>query len=185
MISDKQLANDYLAGDREALESLIRRYLKPIYSFIYRYVYNEKDAEDITQDVFVKVWKNFGRFDVRRSFKTWIFSIAKNAAFDFFKKKKALNFSQMENQYKNGSFLDNLTDGAPLPQETLKQAEAAFSLNAALEKLSPKYRMTLFLRYNDHFNFREIAEALEEPLHTIKSRHRRAILMLKKILHPN
>ncbi len=68
MISDKQLANDYLAGDRRALESLIQRYLKPIYSFIYRYVYNAKDAEDITQDVFVKVWEKFKQFDVHRSF---------------------------------------------------------------------------------------------------------------------
>ena len=51
-----------------------------------------------------------------------------------------------------------------------------------MSQLTPKYRMVLFLRYNDHFNFREIAEALDEPLNTIKSRHRRALILLKKLL---
>ena len=91
--SDEQLVWDYLKSDEKSLELLIRRYLKPIYSFVYRYVGKAHDADDVTQDVFVKVWRNLKKFDREKSFKTWIFAIAKNTAFDHLKKKKAIPFS--------------------------------------------------------------------------------------------
>ena len=86
--SDKQLIINYLKGDEKSLELLIQSYLKPIYSFVYRCTGNTQDAEDVTQEVFVKVWRNLKKFDQRKSFKTWIFAIAKNTAFDHLKKRK-------------------------------------------------------------------------------------------------
>ncbi|MBI4159946.1 sigma-70 family RNA polymerase sigma factor [Candidatus Wolfebacteria bacterium] len=81
--------NDWLRIIGEvSLELLIRRYLKPIYGFTYRYVGAGQDTEDVTQETFVKVWRNLKKFDQNKSFKTWIFSIAKNTAIDFLKKKK-------------------------------------------------------------------------------------------------
>ena len=77
---------------------------------------------------------------------------------------------------------ETLSDPSPLTDELLEKADMAHILTSAMDKLSPKYRMVLFLRYNDHFNFREIAESLGEPLHTIKSRHRRALFKLKELL---
>lgn len=180
--SDQQLIADYLAGDEKSLEVLFGRYFKSIYSFTYRYVGGGQDAEDVTQDVFVKVWRHIKRFDQNKSFKTWIFSIAKNTAIDFLKKKKTIPFSEFENEDGENMITETLADPSPLPQELLERAGVAQMLTSAMEKLSPKYRMVLFLRYNDHFNFREIAESLGEPLNTIKSRHRRALLMLKKLL---
>ena len=180
--SDAQLITDHLVGDEKSLEVILSRYLKPIYSFAYRYVGDGQDAEDITQEVFVKVWRNLKKFDQNKSFKTWIFSIAKNTAIDFFKKKKAIPFSKFENDEGENMLTETLADPSPLPQELLEKAGMAQMLNSAMKKLSPKYRMVLFLRYNDHFNFREIAESLEEPLHTITSRHRRALIQLKKII---
>ena len=204
--SDEQLIAEYLSGDEKSLEILFGRHLKPIYSFTYRYVGGGQDAEDVTQEVFVKVWKNLHKFDPHRQnkspapyrtskassgsgFKTWIFSIAKNTAIDFLKKsrsasggKKAIPFSKFENEEGENMITETLADPSPLPQELLERAGIAQMLNSAMEKLSPQYRMVLFLRYNDHFNFREIAESLEEPLHTITSRHRRALIQLKKIL---
>ena len=187
--SDSQLITDYLAGDEKSLEALFGRYLKPIYRFAYRYVGGGQDAEDVTQEVFVKVWKHLERFDQSKSFKTWIFSIAKNTAIDFLKKsrsasggKKAIPFSEFENENGENIITETLADPSPLPHELLEKAGVAQMLNSAMEKLSPKYRMVLFLRYNDHFNFREIAESLGEPLHTITSRHRRALVILKNLL---
>lgn len=180
--SDEQLIADYLAGDEKSLEILIKRYLKPIYSFVYRYVGNPQEAEDITQDVFVKVWKNLKKFNQGRSFKTWIFSIAKNASLDFLRKKKATPFSKFENGEGENTLIGTLADSSPLPDEILERAGIAEMLNAVMKRLAPKYRMVLFLRYNDHFTFREIAEILGEPLNTIKSRHRRALIMLRKLL---
>jgi RNA polymerase sigma-70 factor (ECF subfamily) len=178
----RQLTSNGVKGDEKSLEILIHRYLKPIYSFVYRYIGNEQETEDITQEVFVKTWLNLKKFDRNRSFKTWIFSIAKNASLDFLKKKKAILFSEFEKEDGGNVIIDSLADPSPLPQEILEKSDMAKILNVALEKLPPSYRMVLFLHYNDHFTFREIAEIFGEPLNTIKSRHRRAILILRKML---
>ena len=181
-ISDKQLIINYLEGDEESLKILVKRYLKPIYSFVYRFIGDNHNAEDITQEVFIKVWRNLKKFNQQKNFKTWIFSIAKNTSIDWLKKKKTVPFSNFENQKGENTLIKTLTDPAPLPNELLERADISQMLTSVIEKLSLKYRMVLFLRYNDHFNFREIAEALGEPLHTIKTRHGRAIKMLKKLL---
>ncbi len=70
---DEKLIADYLAGDEQSLELLIKQYLKPIYSFVSRYVGNGQEAEDITQEVFVRVWRSLKKFDQTKSFKTWVF----------------------------------------------------------------------------------------------------------------
>ncbi len=180
--SDQQLIADYLSGDEQSLELLIRQYLKPIHSFVYRYVGSAPEAEDITQEVFVRVWRNLKKFDQNKSFKTWIFSIAKNASLDYLKKKKAIPFSEFDTEEGGNRITDTLVDPSPLPQELLERAGMAEMLNAAMERLSPRYRMVLFLRYNDHFNFREIAESLGQSLNTVKSQHRRALVILKNLL---
>ncbi|MBI2515114.1 sigma-70 family RNA polymerase sigma factor [Candidatus Wolfebacteria bacterium] len=188
--SDAELVVKYLEGDGASLEFLIKRYVKPIYGFVYKYVENAKDVEDITQDVFVKMWRNLkkpilglprGFNPDKGSFKTWIFQIAKNTAIDFLKKKKATPFSAFENEAGENTFTETLIDLAPLPQELLEKAGMAQMLNSVMEKLSPKYRVVLSLRYNDHLTFREIAESLGGSLNTVKSRHRRALVMLKNI----
>ncbi len=181
-IGDEILIRKYLAGDEQSLELLIGQYLKPIYSFVSRYVGNSQEAEDITQEVFVRVWRNLKKFDQNKSFKTWIFSIAKNASLDFLKKKKAIPFSEFDTEEGGNRITDTLADPSPLPLELLEKAGMAKILNVAMEKLSPKYRMVLFLRYNDHFNFREIAESLGESLNTITSRHRRALIVLRNLI---
>jgi len=180
--SDEQLIARYLKGDEESLEFLIKKYLQPIYSFVARYVGGQGDAKDITQEIFLKVWKNLKKFDSQRSFKTWIFSIAKNASIDFLRKKKALPFSAWKNEKGDNALTETLADPSPLPDELVARADAGEKLRLTMELLVPNYRTVLYLRYNDHFTFREIAETLEEPLHTIKSRHRRALIMLKKLL---
>lgn len=158
--------------DEKSLEILIKQYLKPIYNFVYRYAGNAQDAEDITQDVFVKVWRNLKKFDRQKSFKAWIFTIAKNTSIDFLKKKKTIPLSSF----------DTLIDPSPLPYEILEQKGMGEMLSRAINKLSPKYRTVLSLSYNKHLTFREIAESLNEPLNTVKSRYRRALIILKKFL---
>ena len=190
---DQQLIADYLQGDEASLELLIKRYLKPIYSFIYRYVENAQDAEDATQEVFVKVWKHLEKFDQSKSFKTWIFSIAKNTAIDFLNKKKTIPFSEFsarggsafggENEDGGNIIADTFADTAKSSQEIFERKETAQMLKSAMAELSPKYRAVLSLRYNSDFNFREIAETLGEPIDTVKSRYRRAFIILKNLFN--
>ena len=182
MDSDQKLIADYLGGDERSLEILIHRYLKPIYSFVYRYIGNGEAAEDITQEIFVKAWRNLKKFNQNKSFKTWIFAIAKNTSIDWLGKKKTIPFSEFENEKGENKFIERLADPTSLFDELLERVGIEEMLNAAINQLAPKYRMVLFLRYNDHFTFREIAEVLREPLNTIKSRHRRSIAILRKLL---
>ena len=180
--TDEQLVESYLNGEKEALELLIKRYLKPIFGFVFSYIKNSEDAEEITQDAFFKAWKNLKKFDKEKKFKTWLFSIAKNTALDFLKKKKPLLFSTIEEDGKENSIIGKIPEPSPLPDEILNRADLAEELNLAMDKLSPKYREVIFLYYKEQFNFREISELLNEPLDTIKSRHRRAIIDLREIL---
>lgn len=180
--SDEHLVERYLAGDEASLEMLVKRYLAYIYSFIYRFVGASDYAEDITQDTFVRVWKNLKKFDQQKSFKTWIFSIAKNASIDFLKKKKTLPFSYFENEKGENVLSETLYDESPLPSEVFEQKELAEKVHVFIDSLSPSYRVVLFLHYNEHFTFQEISDSLEESIHTIKSRHRRALALLKKMI---
>ena len=180
--SESELISEYLNGDEKALEILIQRFLNPIYSFVYRHIGDQKEAEDITQEVFIKCWKNIKKFDPEKNFKTWIFSIAKNTSIDFLRKKKNINFCDLEDEDGIGEWADNIEDSAPLPDKIFEQKNLAETLHNAINQLPVKYRMVLFLHYNDHFNFREISETLGESLNTVKSRHFRGIRMLKTIL---
>ena len=85
--SDNEIIIQYLNGDKDAFTEIVNRYLKLIYNFTYRLVGNEKVAEDISQEVFLKAWKNIKKFDLEKNFKTWIFSIAKNTAIDYLRKR--------------------------------------------------------------------------------------------------
>jgi RNA polymerase sigma-70 factor, ECF subfamily len=162
---DEQLVDGYLKGDAQALEVLIWRYLKPVYNFSYRRVGNVQEAEDVTQEVFVKVWRNLKKFDRNKSFRAWIFSIAKNTVIDFLRKKKTVSLSE----------IDAETLAAPVSLADKIES-------SVLRKLSPVYRAVLSLYCNGHLNFREIAETTGESINTVKSRHRRALLRLKKLL---
>ena len=168
--------------DEKEFSLLVSRYLKPVHSFLFRYAGSREEAEDLTQETFARVWKNLKKYDPGKSFKTWIFAIAKNAAVDFLKKKKSIPLSRFEDEEGNNPVLDSLADPEPLPEELFSRRELGDILSLAMEKIPAEYRMVLFLHYNDHFTFREIAESLEEPLNTVKSRHRWALFMLKDLL---
>ncbi|OGY40909.1 MAG: hypothetical protein A2Y82_03510 [Candidatus Buchananbacteria bacterium RBG_13_36_9] len=183
-LSDEQLVYDYLKHkDDQSLEILIARYLKPIYGFVYKHTNLLNEAEDISQEVFVKVWRNLKKFDQNKSFKTWLFQIAKNTAIDFMRQKKNIPFSAFETDEGDNPLTNSLIDQKPLPTEIFDQKNLAEKLTESINKLSEKYRQVLDLHYNNQFTFQEIAETLNEPVDTIKSRHRRAIIELREMLN--
>ncbi len=179
---DEQLVSDYLGGNENAFSIIVRRYLKSIYNFIYRLIGNVAEAEDITQNVFLSAWKNIKSFKREESFKTWIFSIARNAAIDWLRKKKNITFSDLEKENEEGLIEDTLIDPAPLPEELLTSFEDKRKLEEAINQLPLLYREVIFLYYNNDFTFEEIGKILNKPLNTVKSQYRRALFMLKNIL---
>jgi RNA polymerase sigma factor (sigma-70 family) len=183
--SDKQLVKDYLRGNEDALNVLIGKHLKSVYGFVYSRIgdpYCAGDAEDITQEVFVKAWRNLKKFDCKKNFRTWIFSIAKNTTIDWLRKKRTVPFSAFENAQGQNVFLQTIGDKRPLADEVSERANMAQIARVAADKLLPKYQTALASYYDDNLNFREIAQRTGESLNTVKSRHRRALLMLRKIV---
>ena len=188
--SDEEIILLYKNGDKEAFKKLIDRYTAPLYNFAARLA-GRNDAPDIVQEVFIKVWKNINRFDENKaSFKTWIFTIAKNATTDFLRKKKSLLFSDLNNPTRSdlddNSFEENIPDENLLPDETLQKMEEKTAdekfLNDLLAGLRPIYQEILALHYQEEMTFEEIGKVLAKPLNTVKSQHRRALLELRKII---
>ncbi len=180
--SDEQLISLSLKGENAALETLIARYLKLVYYFVFKYVQNRTDAEDITQEVFVKVWRNLRKFDQTKAFRPWLYQIAKNTSLDFFKKKNTVPFSNIDAVLGSEWLAQNIADTSPLPEALTDQALLTEKFTAIIKKLSPKYAATILLRHGQNLNFREMADKGQEPINTVKSRYRRAILSLKKLM---
>lgn len=181
-LADKQLVNKYRHRDGKSLEILIKRYLNSVYRFVYTYVHNAQEAEDITQETFLKMWRNIKKYDSKKHFKTWLFTIAKNTALDFMKKKKTIPFSQFENNEGHNFLTESLADPSSLIEQKTESFDILRFVQKRIEKLMPKYRLVLSFYYGENLNFREIAGKLNEPLNTVKSRHRRALIQLKESL---
>ena len=114
--SDNEIIELYKNGEKEALKYLIERYASPIFNFV-AHLTNRNDAPDIVQDIFIKTWKNIKRYDSKKaSFKTWIFTIARNSVTDFWRKKKNILFTEIEE-----SFSENIPDENLLPDEVLQK----------------------------------------------------------------
>lgn len=180
--TDIQLMADYLNKDENALKILIARYLKPVYVFVYTIVKNTQDSEDITQEAFVKMWKNIKKYDKEQVFKTWLFAIAKNTALDYLRKKKSFVFSDFEGQEENNIFANMFIDPSPLPDEVFTLKEDKNFLSGLLNQIAAAYKEVLLLRYNGQYTFAEIGQILGKPLDTVRSQHRRALMSLRKIL---
>ncbi|HLM83904.1 MAG TPA: sigma-70 family RNA polymerase sigma factor [Candidatus Bathyarchaeia archaeon] len=178
---DKQLIAKVLDGEEGVFAEIVKVYLKPVYNFVYRLAGDRDVADDLTQETFVKAWKNLARFDQNKNFRTWLFTIAKNTAFDYFKKKKEIPFSTFTDE-EGDNWLENISGDEILPDEIMERANLAEELENILQKLPPHYRAILLLHYKEDFSLHEIAEILDEPYNTIKSRHQRGMGNLKELL---
>lgn len=184
IMTDDELISSYKSGKQESFKDLVEKYTSPLYNFIARLT-NKTDADDIVSEVFIKIWKHLDSFDsTKSSFKTWIFTIAKNASTDFLRKKKSLVFSEISDNDKenSNSFAENIPDEALLPDAALQKLQDSSLLNKLIDNLPFHYKTVIILHYQEEMTFIEISRVLGEPLNTVKSRHRRAILELRKKL---
>jgi RNA polymerase sigma-70 factor, ECF subfamily len=176
---DNKLIENFLSGEVIAFEILLKKYLTPTYNFIFRFTKERTLAEDLAQETFLKAWKNLKRYDKSRNFKTWLFTIAKNTTYDYFKKKKTTPFAFFENE-EGYNKLEKIADEESNLAEIIGKKELEKELGKKLEKLPDEYRLLLLLRYKDGFTLSEIGEILGRPYNTIKSQHQRALISLKK-----
>jgi len=180
---DAELIASFLSGSDQGFAILLDRHLPMVYRFVYRYLGDADDTNDVAQETFIRAWKHLKKFDQSRSFKTWILAIAKNASLDFIKKKKPILFSRIEAEGADiDEFLAPHADTPELSDAMFDRKSTAHMLEAVVGKLPLPYRVVLTLRYAEHLKFREIAQVLDEPIDTVKSKHRRGLMQLRKLM---
>ena len=175
---DKVLLQLMKKRDEKSLEMLYERYSKLIYSLALRIVGAVSDAEEITQEVFLKLWENAGSYDsTKGSPFSWVMTVARRHAIDRIRSK---SFRDKRNETTLDA-VDNLT-GRMDVTSTVIMIEESQAIRKALNRLSSQDRVILELAYFEGLTHSEIASRLEQPLGTVKTRLRHGIMELKKII---
>ncbi|OGH91911.1 MAG: hypothetical protein A2534_00255 [Candidatus Magasanikbacteria bacterium RIFOXYD2_FULL_39_9] len=179
---DEKLVALYLAGDETALQSLVRKHTTGVYNFVAQLVGYGQNAEDVSQEAFIKAWKSLKKFDLDKKFKPWLYRIARNSAIDFLRQRKAT--VPLVNTYDDEEVneADYVVDPEPLPLEQAISSETKEAIQKLVNSLPSIYSTVLKLYYLEEFSLPEIAEILNESIDTVKSKHRRALIKLRELV---
>ena len=173
-------------GDPLAWEKLVGRYTKRIYNLCYRFVSRTDLAEDLTQDVFIKIYRNLSSYNLESgSFVTWIGSVTRNLLIDHYRQSKDDRVTvSTESSTEDGeqSLLESIPSDTPSPQTGIERQERNAILNRGLNLLSPELREAVILRDLEELSYQEIGHILKIPDGTVKSRINRGRLELAKHL---
>jgi len=177
-----------VAGDAAAWEEIVQRYHRRIYNLCYRFAGSADDAQDLTQEVFIRMYRTLNSYDVGRgAFMTWITTLTRNLLVDHFRKTKHdrltdsldANSSDHEDAMPLG---ERIPDGGPAPDSGVQSRETKETVHQALQKLSPELREAVILRDLQDMDYREIATVLKVPEGTVKSRINRGRAELARLL---
>jgi RNA polymerase sigma factor (sigma-70 family) len=185
-LSDAYLAQQALAGDQRAFEVMVRRYSTPLFNFICHVLGDYDQACDILQQVFTRFFTSLPKLGTGEPFKPWLFQVARNCCIDELRRRRryAIHFSQLEleNDENDISFLNEIPDTSPLPEELAERHDLQLVLRQAIESLPPKFRDVVMLRYTSQLSFAEIGHTLNMPEATAKTYFHRAKVLLRKLL---
>ena len=175
-------------GDAAAWEEIVRRYQRRIYNICYRFAGSADDAEDLAQEVFIKVYRTLQTYDAdRAAFTTWLTTITRNLLVDHFRKTKqdrvTDSIDASVTQEEDGRTLaDQLEDSKKSPDAVVQSHQAGAAVHGALQKLSPELREAVILRDLQDMDYKEIAAVLKVPEGTVKSRINRGRMELGRLL---
>jgi RNA polymerase sigma-70 factor (ECF subfamily) len=163
-------------GDHQAFRQLVERYQRKVYSVTYGMVRNPEDAMDMTQDAFIKAYKNLGSFQGSSSFYTWIYRIAVNLCIDHLRKAGRVQSVDYDDKFKHDQ--EDVSDGSSLlpsrlgsnPERAMGRRELVDQMQKALEELSPNHRTVILLREVEGLSYEEIAQVLDISKGTVMSR---------------
>jgi len=177
-VSDRKLIERCQAGSQEAFRDLTRKYYQQAFSMAYYWTHNREIALDISQEAFIRVFKNLKKFDLNRSFKAWLFTIVKNLSLNYntrFRKRRTL-FSDFFSKPQNGS------EFAAPGNSDYEKRELKQQVWQALGKLKENDRDIILLKDFEEYSYQEISEILNIPLGTVMSRLFNARKRLGQIL---
>jgi RNA polymerase sigma-70 factor (ECF subfamily) len=170
--------------DQKAFAELLEQYREPIYFLLLKMVNNREDAEDLTIETFAKAFRSLPNFRPDYAFSTWLFRIATNGGIDFIRKKKLKTLS-IDNTVKGKDGDEvrmDVRSADENPEQELITAEKAEMLRSFVEKLKPRYRNLIELRYYKQLSYEEIAEETGMPLGTVKAQLFRARDLLYQVM---
>ena len=177
-----------IAGDAVAWEEIVQRYNRRIYNICYRFAGSADDAQDLTQEVFIKMYRMMSSYDSgRAAFMTWVTTITRNLLVDHFRKTKQDRMTETldgaSSEHEDAMPLsDRIPDKGALPDARVQSREAGETVHHALQKLSPELREAVILRDLQDMDYREIAAVLRVPEGTVKSRINRGRAELARLL---
>lgn len=183
-----------LDGDSGAWTELVKAHHRRVYALCYRFTGSANDAEDLTQDVFLKVYGNLAAFDVARgSFQTWITTLTRNLLVDHFRRSKQqrvtdsmdAGWEDTEDRATAARLAGQLAAEGPSPHEQAARKELAKMVQEALTRISPELREAVILRDLQDMDYKEIAQVLRIPEGTVKSRISRGRAELARVLNKN
>ncbi len=179
--TDVQLVDRCLSGQEAAWEDLVKVHTRRVYSICYRFTNSDTEAQDLTQDVFLRVFKNLRSFRAGEGlFVVWLTRLTRNLLIDHYRRTRMERATEsIEDQT---SALEENTAAIARTDGMLAGREASELLQAALQKLSPELRETVILRDLEELEYREIAQILNVPEGTVKSRLNRGRSELAKVL---
>lgn len=170
-VEDRDLVAKARSGNVDAYNVLISRWEKRVFNYLVKLVGDREDAFDLSQEVFLKAWQALGKLEDAGRFSPWLFRIAHNEAFSLLRRSRPM---------------DELSEPpvAARPSGDLAPVELSLAVTAALDRLTPEQREAVVLKVYQGFKFDEMAEILETPVSTVKSRLYTALELLKDTLAP-
>jgi len=186
-LNDEDIMERCAMGSEAAFRVLVQRYRTRIMNLVSRFINDRDRAEEISQEVFLRVFRNRERYRKSGKFSTWIFTIAvnltKNEIRSRVRHRGTFSLDAMEEE--SGGQGVSFPDGKPLPDEDLNSYEIGEKVADALRKIPPRYREAVMLRDVEGLSYEEVGQILRIPGGTVRSRINRARLMLKERLKPH
>jgi len=177
-----------VAGDVVAWEEIVQRYNRRIYNICYRFAGSGDDAQDLTQEVFIKMFRTLSSYDVERgAFMTWVTTITRNLLVDHFRKSKQDRMTDSldatPSEHEDALPLsEKIEDKAPTADTGVQSRETRELVHSALQRLSPELREAVILRDLQDMDYKDIATVLKVPEGTVKSRINRGRAELARLL---
>jgi len=177
---DTRLVGECLKGDSESFAVLVRKYQDRLHNVVFRVVGNAEDARDLVQDVFVQAYRSLARFHGDSAFFTWLYRIAMNAAISH--KRRARVIASYDSARETTGFDPAEDTSQTDPSAPLEQDDRVRQVRAALDSMPPDYRAVLVLKEIDGQKYEAIAQILNCPIGTVRSRLHRARAELRERL---
>ena len=176
--TDLEIISACLAGDGDAFEEIVNRYKNLVYSIILKQTRDQHEADDISQEVFLKVYLNLNKYSSEFKFSTWIMRITGNHIIDLRRKRK-LETVSYEEYAESG---ERQTAFAPSPEDEYLRRERTARINKIVADLPDNYKIPVVLYHQEGLSYQEIADRIQEPLSKVKNRIFRGRKLLKAAL---